>query len=129
MPENFVTFIATHQWVIILAAVWTIPWKGVALWRAARNKSASWFVILLIVNTLGILDIIYIFAFSKRKDTPAPVEPPKTQEAEKVVLDVKAEEVKSEIELPEVQIPKKDAAISIQTEEAKVDIDDEAPKS
>lgn len=53
------------QWYILLAILWTIPWKGVALWRAARNCHKGWFVALLILNTLGILEIIYIFIFSK----------------------------------------------------------------
>jgi hypothetical protein len=52
---------------IILAAVWTIPWKGVALWRAARNRNKVWFVILLLLNTLAILEIFYIFIISKRE--------------------------------------------------------------
>lgn len=55
------------MWPLILAAIWTIPWKGVALWKAARNGHKVWFVALLILNTLAILEIIYIFAFSKKK--------------------------------------------------------------
>lgn len=51
---------------LILAAIWTIPWKGVALWRAANRGEKVWFIVLLVVNTLAILDIIYIFIFSKR---------------------------------------------------------------
>jgi len=55
-------------WLLVLVAIWTLPWKGVALWRAAKNKDKIWFVILLIVNTLGILEIVYIFIFSKKKE-------------------------------------------------------------
>lgn len=47
--------------------LWTLPWKGVALWKAATNKKKSWFVALLILNTLAILEILYIFVFSKEK--------------------------------------------------------------
>jgi len=54
-------------WVIFLLALWTIPWKGVALWRAAGNKHLAWFICILIFNTLAILEIIYIFGFSKKK--------------------------------------------------------------
>jgi hypothetical protein len=53
--------------VIPILVVWTSPWKGVALWKAARNKQIVWFIVLLVVNTLAILEIIYIFAFSKKK--------------------------------------------------------------
>jgi hypothetical protein len=52
---------------ILLSIAWTLPWKGVALWKSARNRHLVWFIILLIVNTLGILEIIYIFGFSKKK--------------------------------------------------------------
>ena len=48
-------------------AVWTIIWKGTALWKAAQNNSKPWFVVLLLVNTVGILEIIYIFFFSKKE--------------------------------------------------------------
>ena len=55
--------------IILLAiAIWTIPWKGVALWKAARNGQKAWFVIMLVVNTVAILEILYIFFFSKRKE-------------------------------------------------------------
>jgi hypothetical protein len=57
-------------WMPILTAallVWSIPWKAVALWRAARNGSLAWFVIMLVINTAAILEIIYIFGFSKKK--------------------------------------------------------------
>ena len=55
--------------VLVLMAVvsiWTLVWKGLALWKAAaKKKSIPWFIILLIFNTVGILEILYIFVFSK----------------------------------------------------------------
>lgn len=54
-------------WHVVLLALWTLPWKGVALWRAARNRQSAWFVALLLVNSLAMLEIIYIFSFSKPK--------------------------------------------------------------
>jgi hypothetical protein len=45
--------------------VWTLVWKGLALWKSARRKSPIWFIIFLVVNTVGILEILYIFVFSK----------------------------------------------------------------
>ena len=59
-------FFLTHKWLIALLALWILPWKGVALWKAARANDKSWFIPLLIVNTLGILDILYIFILSKK---------------------------------------------------------------
>lgn len=48
-----------------LLVAWVLGWKGWALWIAARNKHKLWFTALLVVNTLGILEIIYIFAVGK----------------------------------------------------------------
>ena len=53
---------------LVLLLLWTLPWKGIALWRAAGNKHLWWFVAIFLVNTLAILEIIYIFAFSKKKE-------------------------------------------------------------
>jgi hypothetical protein len=57
--------------LIIALVVWSIVWKGIALWRAARNGQSAWYVVMLIVNTAGILEIIYLLGFSKPKATPS----------------------------------------------------------
>lgn len=49
----------------LVVTLWTIPWKGYALWIAARNRHKWWFIILLVVNTVAILEIIYIFAVGR----------------------------------------------------------------
>ncbi|MDQ5969327.1 MAG: hypothetical protein QG579_484 [Patescibacteria group bacterium] len=59
-------WVEAASWVIALLVVWTLVWKGVALWKAARLSSKKWFIILLLVNTLGILEIIYIYVISKK---------------------------------------------------------------
>ncbi len=57
----------TQNWLVLtLIAVWTLPWKGVALWKAARLRHRAWFIALLVINTLGLLEILYIFVLSKR---------------------------------------------------------------
>jgi len=53
--------------LIFLILVWTLPWKGLALWKAAKNNHKGWVVVLLVLNTLAILEILYIFVFSKKK--------------------------------------------------------------
>ena len=53
--------------LIVLALAWSLPWKGVALWKSARNKQLVWFVVLFIVNTLAVLEIIYLGFFQKKK--------------------------------------------------------------
>lgn len=54
-----------NLWWIVLLAVWELIWKGQALWRAARKGDTSWFVVLLIVNTVGLLPLAYLFVISK----------------------------------------------------------------
>jgi len=54
-------------WPII---IWSLAWKGIALWKAARQSEKGWFVALLIVNTAGILELLYIYVFSKSKGLP-----------------------------------------------------------
>jgi hypothetical protein len=53
--------------LLAVLVVWGLIWKGIALWKAARNGHTAWYVIMLIVNTVGILEIVYIFFFSKPK--------------------------------------------------------------
>lgn len=53
--------------LLFLAMVWSMIWKGIALWRAGRNNQVVWFVVLFLINTLGILDIIYLAWFQKSK--------------------------------------------------------------
>lgn len=55
------TFLKANIWIIILVALWQIPWTGYALWLSARTKRKWWFIILLLTNTVAILEIIYIF--------------------------------------------------------------------
>lgn len=60
MPPGFVVLFAS-------LTIWSLIWKGIALWKAAKNNSKPWFIVMMIVNTLGILEIVYIFYFSKKK--------------------------------------------------------------
>ena len=60
-------FLIENQWFIWLVIFWTLPWKGIALWKAARNTQKWWFIALFVINTLAILEIVYIFFFSKKK--------------------------------------------------------------
>jgi hypothetical protein len=60
-------FLMDNLWLVIIIGLWVLPWKGVALWRSAQRKNKWWFIALLIMNTLGLLEILYIFVFSKNK--------------------------------------------------------------
>lgn len=61
-PETFV-------FIVVIISVWELVWNGLALWRAGRNGDKWWFIIMLLVNDLGILEILYYFIFSKKKGT------------------------------------------------------------
>ena len=55
-----------HPLFIALAIVWTLVWKGLALWRSAELGQKYWFIAILIINTLGILEIIYFFFVARK---------------------------------------------------------------
>ncbi|MBU6231885.1 MAG: hypothetical protein KGI45_00825 [Patescibacteria group bacterium] len=46
--------------------------KGYALWYSARRGEKWWFIIFLIVNTLGILELIYLIFVVKKWHTGMP---------------------------------------------------------
>ncbi|HEY4510508.1 MAG TPA: DUF5652 family protein [Candidatus Paceibacterota bacterium] len=61
---NLEQFFSQNQTLLLLIALWSLPWKGYALWRASERKEKWWFIFILIANTAGILEILYIFIFS-----------------------------------------------------------------
>lgn len=50
--------------IFAVLAAWSVVAKGYALWIAARSGQKWWFIVLLIVNTMGILEVLYILFFS-----------------------------------------------------------------
>ncbi len=70
----------TINTIVLLAALWELPWMGVAMWRAARNKHLIWFLVFLLVHLLAIPEILYIAFWSKPKQElvkPARLKPVK----------------------------------------------------
>lgn len=53
--------------VLVLLGVWDLAWKAMGMWHSARHNQVWWFVAILVFNTLGILPILYIYVFSKKK--------------------------------------------------------------
>jgi NADH:ubiquinone oxidoreductase subunit 6 (subunit J) len=49
--------------ILFIAALMTL--KGYALWSAAKRSEIWWFVALLIFNTVGLLEAIYVIFFVK----------------------------------------------------------------
>ncbi|HET9641462.1 MAG TPA: DUF5652 family protein [Candidatus Paceibacterota bacterium] len=50
--------------ILAVLIAWSTAAKGYALWIAARNGQKWWFIALLILNTVGILEVIYILFWS-----------------------------------------------------------------
>ncbi len=51
--------------LLALVQVWDLIWKSLALWKAARNKDVFWFVLLLLINSAGLLPAFYLFYMGK----------------------------------------------------------------
>ncbi|MEI7810035.1 MAG: DUF5652 family protein [bacterium] len=51
---------------LALLVVWELAWKGYSLWLASKADHKRWFIALLILNTMGILPIFYIFYIAKK---------------------------------------------------------------
>ena len=53
--------------LISLFVLWSLVWKGLALWHAAQTGKTWWFVAILLLNTFGLLEIFYLFAIEKKQ--------------------------------------------------------------
>lgn len=66
--NNVMQILNLNRPLLYLLIAWSIMWKGIALWHSARNKQLVWYIALLIVNTVGILEIVYLIFFRKRTE-------------------------------------------------------------
>jgi len=55
--------------LLIPLIIWEAIWKGIGMWKAARNGQLGWFIVILVINSIGILPIIYIYFFQKKQET------------------------------------------------------------
>lgn len=53
---------------LIVLSIWMTIWKGLGMWHAARYKQKWWFIAILVLNTLGILPIIYLIWFRPKEE-------------------------------------------------------------
>lgn len=58
-------FLTTYPLLLPIVGIWSAIWKGLALWKAARKEQKYWFIALLVINTVGLLEIIYLFVVPK----------------------------------------------------------------
>jgi len=59
-------WIQNHPLLFFLILIWTIVWKGFGLWKSAGLRQKYWFVAILLLNTFGILEIIYIYFVARK---------------------------------------------------------------
>jgi uncharacterized integral membrane protein len=62
--------LATLGTLAVLIALIVLVLKGMSLWCAAKRNEKWWFVILMIVNTLGILELVYLIFVAKKWNKP-----------------------------------------------------------
>lgn len=53
--------------LIVFAILFDFILKGIALWHAGKNQQLVWFIVLLIINSIGILPLIYLLFVDKKK--------------------------------------------------------------
>ncbi len=65
-------YLTNHPWLLLIL-IWSAIWKAIALWKSARNNHLIIFVLLTILNTMGIAEIIYLAYLYRqnRKNLPA----------------------------------------------------------
>lgn len=67
--SNLNTLLALFQErpaLVALVMIWSLFWKGLGLWHSAQRRQTIWFVVILLVNLFGLLEIIYLFAIAKK---------------------------------------------------------------
>lgn len=61
------SFIISHPITLLLLLIWSYGIKGAALLRAYERREKIWFVVLLLINTAGILELFYLYTKRKPK--------------------------------------------------------------
>jgi hypothetical protein len=52
--------------VVVLLVIWIFSWKIYAVWLAVKNNQKKWFITLLLLNTLSLLEMYYVFKVLKK---------------------------------------------------------------
>jgi len=81
---NVFVFFASNPLMMYVLLAWSLFWKGLALWKSARRGEKWWFIVLLVINTVGLLEILYLFVFSRYER--------KTIPKDKQIMEIKPEE-------------------------------------
>jgi hypothetical protein len=46
--------------------IWSLTIKGIALWKAAEREQKAWFIVILVINSFGLLDLFYLFVIARK---------------------------------------------------------------
>ena len=71
LAASFGVSLGTFMAIFIAVSIWTLAVKGYALWHAAREEQKVWFVVLLVANTFGILELVYLLFFRPKEEEEA----------------------------------------------------------
>jgi methionyl-tRNA synthetase len=58
-----------YFWLFIVVGLFELVLKGFALWHSARGRQLAWYIAILVINSAGILPIIYLLFFKKKAAT------------------------------------------------------------
>lgn len=58
--EQVAVYMQSHPAVLVALGVWSLIWKGFALWKSAKKDQMYWFIAILVLNTAGLLPIAYL---------------------------------------------------------------------
>ena len=64
MPEFIHQFL---PWIIVIS-IFELVLKMIAMWKAGRRNQLAWFIVIGIINTAGILPLIYLLT-NRNKET------------------------------------------------------------
>ena len=65
MGWNVPGFLPVAGIALVALLLWSFVWKGLALWHSAKRNDKGWFIFFLVINTAGILEIIYLLFIMK----------------------------------------------------------------
>jgi len=66
LNQEFIQLVEENVILVILLLIWSLVWKGIALWKSSRLSHKWWFLVILVANTVGILEIVYIFFIANK---------------------------------------------------------------
>lgn len=57
----------TFKIILVILAVWSLPWKIYAVWLSCKHDNRKWFLALILLNTISILEMFYVFYILKKR--------------------------------------------------------------